>query len=67
MYVNTWDAMLPYVAFVYNTAMQETTQVTPYKLVYGRSPAPMFDAVLPLVTDEADLSVASYLQRTEKA
>ncbi|XP_075731261.1 uncharacterized protein LOC142774605 isoform X1 [Rhipicephalus microplus] len=33
----TWDAILPHATFAYNTAVQETTQVMPYKLVYGRS------------------------------
>lgn len=32
-----WDAVLPYITFAYNTAVQETTQITPVKLVYGRN------------------------------
>ncbi|KAM7298120.1 DDE-type integrase/transposase/recombinase [Ixodes scapularis] len=37
MYVDvehkTWDEVLPYVTFAYNTAVQETTGVTPFQLV----------------------------------
>lgn len=71
MYVDvehkTWDAILPYVTFAYNTAVQETTQISPYKLVYGRSPATTLDAMLPNVTDEENLDVSEYLQRAEEA
>lgn len=71
MYVDvehkTWDAILPYVTFAYNTAVQETTQFAPYKLVYGRSPTTTLDAMLPVGTDEEDLDVASYLDRAEEA
>ncbi|XP_072144216.1 uncharacterized protein conv [Dermacentor andersoni] len=71
MYVDvehkTWDAVLPYVTFAYNTAVQETTQITPFKLVYGRNPTTTLDAMLPHVTDEENVDVASYLQRAEEA
>ncbi|KAM7285125.1 DDE-type integrase/transposase/recombinase [Ixodes scapularis] len=40
MYVDvehkTWDEVLPYVTFAYNTAVQETTGFTPFQLVHGR-------------------------------
>jgi hypothetical protein len=36
-----WDDYLPYVTFAYNTAKQSTTQLEPFKLMYGR------DAILP--------------------
>ncbi|KAK8771367.1 hypothetical protein V5799_025390 [Amblyomma americanum] len=71
MYVDvehkTWDAVLPYVTSAYNTAVQETTQITPFKLVYGRNPTTTLDAMLPNVTDEENLDVATYLQRAEEA
>ena len=51
MYVDiehkTWDEILPYVTFAYNTAIQETTGYTPFHLVYGREPTTMLDAMLP--------------------
>lgn len=35
---NDWDEYLPHVTMAYNTAKQESTQETPFKLVYGREP-----------------------------
>lgn len=71
MYVDTehktWDIILPYVVFAYNTAVQETTKMTPFKLVHGRDATTTLDAMLPNVTDENNLDVAAYLQRTEEA
>ena len=71
MYVDidhkTWAAILPYVTFAYNTAVQETTQLSPYKLVYEKSSAMTLDAVLPTTTDEDNLDVATYLQRAEES
>ena len=70
MYVDvehkTWDAILPYVTFAYNTAVQETTHMAPFNLVYGRKPATTLDAMLPDVSDEENLDVATYLQRAEE-
>ncbi|KAM7287669.1 WAS/WASL-interacting protein family member 2-like [Ixodes scapularis] len=43
----TWDEVLPYVTFAYNTAVQETTGVTPFQLVQGRKVTTMLDAMLP--------------------
>ncbi|KAM7290794.1 DDE-type integrase/transposase/recombinase [Ixodes scapularis] len=51
MYVDvehkTWDEVLPYVTFAYNTAVQETTGVTPFQLVHGRKVTTMLDVMLP--------------------
>ncbi|KAM7303262.1 DDE-type integrase/transposase/recombinase [Ixodes scapularis] len=51
MYVDvehkTWDEVLPYVTFAYNTAVQETTGVTPFQLVHGRKVTTILDAMLP--------------------
>lgn len=58
----TWDAILPYVTFIYNVAVQEMTQVASYKLVCRWSPATMLDTMLLVMTNEEDLGVASYLQ-----
>ena len=72
MYVDvehkTWDEILPYVTFAYNTAIQETTQMTPFELVYGRQPTTMLDAMLPHVDDDdLNADVQGYLQRAEEA
>ena len=32
----TWDMMLPYLSFVYNTTIHQTTGGTPFSLVYGQ-------------------------------
>lgn len=56
-----------YVNFAYNTAVQEMTQMTPYKFVYERTPAPRLEAKLPNITDEENLNVSKYLQRAEEA
>lgn len=51
MYVDvehrTWDDILPYVTFAYNTATQETTGFSPFRLVHGREVITMLDAMLP--------------------
>lgn len=56
MYVDvrhkTWDEILPYVTFAYNTAVQETTRFTPFRLVYGRDVQTMLDAMLPCAADD---------------
>lgn len=61
-----WDAILSYVTFAYNTAVQETTRVTPYKLVYRGSQATTLDDILPVVADEG-VDITSYLQCTKEA
>ncbi|KAG9290686.1 hypothetical protein G9A89_011649 [Geosiphon pyriformis] len=33
---NDWDLFIPSVLFVYWTTKQDTTQATPFELVYGR-------------------------------
>lgn len=45
MYVDvepkTCDEFLPYVRFAYNTAIQDTTQMSPFELVHGKRPTTM--------------------------
>lgn len=52
MYVDlnhkTWDEILPYATFAYNTAVQETTRFTPFELVFGRPVTTTLDAMLPV-------------------
>lgn len=72
MYVDvghkTWDEVLPYVTFAYNTAPQETTQMTPFELVFARPASTMLDAMLPHVDDGSTHGdVANFLQRAEEA
>lgn len=67
--MSTWpsDAILPFVTFAYNTVAQETMQMSPYMLVYGRNTATMLDAMLPNVADEENLGVTVYTQRANEA
>lgn len=72
MYVDvqhkTWDQVLPYVTFAYNTAIQETTRFTPFRLVYGREVQTTLDAMLPHDTDASLTSDAEQLtQHAEEA
>lgn len=71
MYVDvehkTWDQILPYVTFACNTATQETTRFTPFRLVYGREVQMMLDAMLPCADDEITPDAASFVQEAEQA
>lgn len=63
-----WDNILPYVTFAYNTAIQESTGFTPFRLLYGRDVTTMLDVMLlpdnlaPFHTD-----AATFAQRAEDA
>ena len=37
-YGRDWDSHLPYVLFAYRVAVQESTQASPFYLLYGREP-----------------------------
>lgn len=67
-YTNTahtdWDEYIPHVVFAYNTAVQDTTQMTPFKLLYGRSPILPSEAQVSnnIETDEAKRTL-KYVQK----
>ncbi|UYV84530.1 K02A2.6-like, partial [Cordylochernes scorpioides] len=42
-----WDVILPYVRFAYNTAKQDTTGFTPFKLIRGREAETTVDTLFP--------------------
>jgi hypothetical protein len=42
-----WVRVLPYIALMSNTVAKEGTSMTPYDLVFGRSPRPLQSAILP--------------------
>lgn len=72
MYVNddhtNWDEVLPYVIFAYNTAPQETTGFTPFRLVHGREVTTMLDAMLlPSGTEALTPSAEEFTRRAEAA
>ena len=55
---NTWDEMLSYLSFVYNTTMHRTTGHTPFSLVYGQECKNPIDLLLP---KPADHKIQSYI------
>lgn len=71
MYVDiehkNWDDILPYITFAYNTARQETTRMTPFRLVHGREVRTMLDAMLPHEPDEIGTDADEFTQRAEEA
>ena len=48
----TWDKLLPYLSFIYNTTIHRTTQATPYSLVYGQECQYPIDLFYPKPNDE---------------
>ena len=52
-----WDACLPYVLFAYRASIQESTQESPFYLMYGRDPQLPTEAVLspPAVRHQVDV------------
>lgn len=63
-----WDKILPYATFAYNTAVQETTKVTPFQLVYGRVVTTPLDAMLPVGDNtEHKPDISEFIQRAEEA
>lgn len=66
----TWREVLPYVTFAYNTATQETTRFTPFRLLYDRDVQTMLDAMLPCDIDNIDNldeDAECFVQRAEEA
>lgn len=71
MYVDvehkTWDGILPYATFAYNTAVQETTAITPFQLVYHRTVTTTLDSMLPVHEDEENIDIDNFVQKAEEA
>lgn len=70
MYVSSdhknWDDVLPFITYAYNTAKHETTDYSPFYLLYARSPRSFLDTILPFSLDTED-SVAKTLCLAEEA
>lgn len=63
-----WDEILPYVTLAYNTATQETTGFTPFRLLYGREVTTMLDAMLlPDICKTGLTDVEAFTVQAEKA
>ncbi|GFV21462.1 transposon Ty3-I Gag-Pol polyprotein [Trichonephila clavipes] len=50
----SWDEILPFVTFAYNTAKQETTGFTPFYLLHGREAETTLDTMLPFCPNDFD-------------
>lgn len=72
MYVDveqkTWDQILPFVTFAYNTSKQDTTGYTPFFLTFGREAETTLDTIfhLPGQNTESDY-VARLIMNTEES
>ncbi|VDH93331.1 Hypothetical predicted protein [Mytilus galloprovincialis] len=65
-----WDVYIPYVLFAYRSSIQESTQETPFYLMYGRDARLPIDVALsdPTVTyTDADDYKANVLTRLQEA
>ncbi|GBM46022.1 Retrovirus-related Pol polyprotein from transposon 412 [Araneus ventricosus] len=72
MYVDVeqrnWDTILPFVAFAYNSAKQDTTGFSPFFLIHGRDIETPLDVILPHDTENhADNYVQQLITRAEEA
>lgn len=70
MYVSSdhkdWDDVLPFITYAYNTAKHETTDYSPFYLLYARSPLSCIDTILPF-DFHSEYSVAKTLCLAEEA
>lgn len=49
-----WDKVLPFITFAYNTAVQNTTQFSPFFLLYGREVSSILDSLLPYSPEQSE-------------
>lgn len=70
MYVSAnhknWDDVLPFITYAYNTAKHETTDFSPFYLLYARLPRSPLDTFLPFILHNDD-SVSQTLCLAEEA
>ncbi|UYV76601.1 hypothetical protein LAZ67_14001425, partial [Cordylochernes scorpioides] len=74
MYVSVeqkdWDVILPYVTFAYNTAKQNTTGFTPFKLIHGREAETTVDTLFPNphedLQEDYSQKIASQVEETRQ-
>ena len=55
-----WDECLPYVLFAYRTSMQESTQESPFHLLYGRDPYLPSEQALSVPALREQFDIGSY-------
>ena len=60
-----WDVRLPYVLFSYRSSLQESTQESPFYLLYGRDPQlPVEEMLVPL--ERASIEIGGYTEEVTK-
>ena len=57
-----WDERLPYVLFAYRASLQESTQESPFYLLYGRDPQLPTDEMLRLPKECYQLDLGDYTE-----
>ena len=62
-----WDTFLPTLAFAYNTAVNATTKMTPFELMYGRKPKVPLDLIFSKLKIELFLDPAGYAIQVKNA
>ena len=55
-----WDECLPYVLFAFRTSMQESTQESPFHLLYGRDPCLPTEEALSVPATRQQFEIGSY-------
>ena len=60
-----WDVRLPYVLFSYRSSLQESTQESPFYLLYGRDPQlPVEEMLVP--QERASIEIGGYTEEVTK-
>ena len=57
-----WDEKVPYVLFAYRTSVQESTQDSPFHLLYGRDPCLQTEEALAVPATRCRFEIGSYLE-----
>jgi len=60
-YGHDWDAHLPYLLFAYRVAVHESTQVSPFHMLYGREPVLPLERALTQPRTKYQVDFADYL------
>jgi len=60
-YGHDWDAHLPYLLFAYRVAVHESTQVSPFHMLYGREPVLPLERALTQPRTKFQVDFADYL------
>lgn len=63
---DNWDSVLPYVTYAYNTAVQSTTQFSPFRLLYNREPLHTVDTLFPFPPATTNVTLEEATSRAEE-